>query len=720
MRIDHHAYQRATRVAALGFFLQAAVGVGLVLFALIGPGAAHADTTLLHAALYVLLGTIAWLTLIVVFNQHKLERLEALEEDELAGAGAESAFERSADDLRVAARRLQLMHRWLVPAASLAIAAGYGLLAWWMLRRLGDAELDFRLTEAKGWAVAICLGISAVAFLFSRFVAGMAKQPVWQNLRGGAAHMVGISLVTLAVAVGIGFRFFENEKVIHLIAYAIPILMIVLAGEIVLNFILHIYRPRVAGEVPRPSFDSKLLSLFAAPDNLVRTINEAVNYQFGFDVTSSWGYRLLIRSVAWLLALGAVVAVALDMIVIVEPDEQAVKLSRGRVVGAEPHGPGVMLKLPWPFQTAERHSVARVRELHLTGRQVDALVRALQQPAGARSELADVQLFTQELGRKYDRPLDPIIVRSSAVDPTVRQRAGIAADGDGPGDRITDDLALLDAEIMLQYRIRADGGLLEYLDFSDAVPRRGTRSVRDHALATIAWREVTQEFARFRVDEILGPRREELVANLRERIQGALDRQRTGVEVVAVSLPLVRPSGEAAAQYEEVSRSYHARGEMEIAARQQITSGLTQLVGDAALIEPVLAAITEFKAMEETRGPADEESIALRRAAEDLVMRGGGMAAQTIAEAERDRWVNLMSTRAEAVRLESQRQTYDAAPGLYRHRETMITYGNALSRLYKYILCVDPSLVEIDIDLRELTGPLISSDITADEGGSSP
>jgi regulator of protease activity HflC (stomatin/prohibitin superfamily) len=708
MRIDHHAFQRATRVAALGFFLQAAVGVGLLLLALIGPGAAHADTTLLHAALYVLLGTIAWLTLIVVFNQHKLERLEALEEDELAGA--ESAFERNAGDLRVAARRLQLMHRWLVPAASLAIAAGYGLLAWWMLRRLGDAEVDFRVTEAKGWAVAICLGISAVAFLFSRFVAGMAKQPVWQNLRGGAAQMVGISLVTLAVAVGIGFRFFENDKVVELIAYAIPILMIVLAGEIVLNFILHIYRPRVAGEVPRPSFDSKLLSLLAAPDNLVRTINEAVNYQFGFDITSSWGYRLLIRSVAWLLALGAVVAVALDMIVIVELDEQAVKLSRGRVVGTEPHGPGVMLKLPWPLQTAERHSVARVRELHLTGRQVDTL----------RPELADVQLFTQELGHKYDRPLDPIIVRSSAVDPTVRQRAGIATTGDDQGDRITDDLALLDAEIMLQYRIRGEGGLLEYLDLSDAVPRRGTRSVRDHALATIAWREVTQEFARFRVDEILGPRRGELVANLRERIQGALDRRRTGVELVAVSLPMIRPSGEAAAQYEEVSRSYHARGEMEIAARQQITSGLTQLVGDAALIEPVLAAITEFKTMEEARGPADEESIALRRAAEDLIMRGGGMAAQTIAEAERDRWVNLMSTRAEAVRLESQRQTYDAAPGLYRHRETMITYGNALSRLYKYILCVDPSLVEIDIDLRELTGPLISSDITAAEGGSSP
>ena len=99
--------------------------------------------------------------------------------------------------------------------------------------------------------------------------------------------------------------------------------MIVVAAEIVLNFVLNLYRPRIPGETPRPAFDSKLLSLFSAPDNLVRSINEAVNYQFGFDITSSWGYQLLMRSVAWLVGRrGRWRMVVLNMIVIVEPDSR--------------------------------------------------------------------------------------------------------------------------------------------------------------------------------------------------------------------------------------------------------------------------------------------------------------------------------------------------------------------------------------------------------------
>ena len=46
---------------------------------------------------------------------------------------------------------------------------------------------------------------------------------------------------------------------------------------------------------------------FAAPDSLVRSINEAVNYQFGFDLTSTWGYQLLVRSALKLVGTGLVV-----------------------------------------------------------------------------------------------------------------------------------------------------------------------------------------------------------------------------------------------------------------------------------------------------------------------------------------------------------------------------------------------------------------------------
>ena len=122
--------------------------------------------------------------------------------------------------------------------------------------------------------------------------------------------------------------------------------------------------------MPRPAFDSRVLSLLAAPDSIVRSLNEAVNYQFGFDITSSWGYQLLVRSFAWLLAFGALVLVGLNMIVVVEPHQQAVKLSGGAIVGGV-HGSGIMWKAPWPFATAAVYDIDRIRSVHLTARRVE-------------------------------------------------------------------------------------------------------------------------------------------------------------------------------------------------------------------------------------------------------------------------------------------------------------------------------------------------------------
>jgi len=107
MRIDHHAYQRATRVASFGLLLQIILGVTLLVFGIINH-----DIAFQFAAVYVLCGVLVWLGLIIIFYQHKLERLEALEEDELAatrGGGSASCLASAANERRVAARRLAMM-----------------------------------------------------------------------------------------------------------------------------------------------------------------------------------------------------------------------------------------------------------------------------------------------------------------------------------------------------------------------------------------------------------------------------------------------------------------------------------------------------------------------------------------------------------------------------------------------------------------------------------
>lgn len=706
MRIDHHAYQRATRIAGVGFLVQLALGLTLLVFAL---ATSADDTAFLYGGLYILLGLLPWIGLLGLFTQQKLERLEALEHDEVAGAtgGAGSAFDGAPDESRVAARRLAKLHQWVLPAFSLFLAGALAGTAWLMLRHLGRiaaGEAEFHHTALVGWAVAICLAFTAAAFIVSRFVAGMAKLDAWQNLRGGAAYMVGNSLVTLAIAVGIGFRFFENDQVAEGVAYAIPFMMLVQAAEIILNFVLHLYRPRIPGETPRPAFDSKLLSMLAAPDNLVRSINEAVNYQFGFDITSSWGYQLFMRSVAWLVGGGVAAVLLLNMVVIVEPQQQAVKLAGGRLVSEAPHDSGILWKLPWPLQTAEVHDVAKVRSLHLTSRRV-------------RDD--DVHLWADDLGHEYDKPLDPFIVGASRLDES--PRAGAAAEAlraaGEPG--VSRTVSLVDCEIAIQYCIRADGGLIDWLRFaSDETPRRQDRSIRESALRAVALREATQHLATLSVDDVLASRRSELGPELARRVQAAFDAAGAGVEVVAANYLMIRPAAEAAAAFEEFSVAVETGRKQITEAEQRRAMGFTERLGDAGRAPTVLAAIAEVDAIGRELGPNDPEARLKRVELEGMLVDGGGGAGLSIIEAERDGWVDVMRSRAQAMRIRGQVLPFRAAPELYKQRELMRVYRTMLPRMTVTVMGIPFDRVDIDMEMKDLDPLLQISDALNSDTGS--
>ncbi|MGA1401252.1 MAG: hypothetical protein ACO38P_12795, partial [Phycisphaerales bacterium] len=83
MRIDHVAFQRATRIAGIGLLLQLGIGLTLLIY-----GTVAGDSTFSIGSAYALAGTLVWATLILVFNQHRLERLEAMEFEEIEAAAA--------------------------------------------------------------------------------------------------------------------------------------------------------------------------------------------------------------------------------------------------------------------------------------------------------------------------------------------------------------------------------------------------------------------------------------------------------------------------------------------------------------------------------------------------------------------------------------------------------------------------------------------------------
>ena len=723
MRIDHIAYQRASRVASFGLALQ--LGIALILLLL---GFLRGDTPFVFASIYVGIGALVWLGLFVVFLQHKQERLEGLEHDELAAASAAggSVFDETSDEARVAGRRLRLMHKWLMPAVSLLVAlllVGGGALILRYLDLLNapdDHATEFFLTPDKGWFVAIALGLAAAAFIFSRFVAGMAKQPAWQNLRGGAGYMVGNALVLLAIAVGLIFRFFENDSVIRTICFALPIFMFAVAGEIALNFILNMYRPRIPGEVPRPAFDSRVLSLLAAPDSLVRSLNEAINYQFGFDVTSSWGYQLLLRSFAWLLGFGVLVLLLLNMMVVVEPHQQAIVLSGGRIVGEtteeKVRAPGLTWKLPWPLQTAEVYDVARIRELSLTPRIRDERV----------VDGVPVRFWDAEL--KGDTDLRPFIVGTSRLSSVANLQTEIEQEtekiatqddaaptsddqqADEQAAEVSEKFALVDAEFILQYRIRPGQGLLDFLHFaSDEIERRERLPVRERALRQLAMREVSQHLSRMGLEEVLSTKRAQSLAELRDRIQKSFDSHRTGVEVVAMNIPTLRPAGTSAATFEEVPISRQTRFQRIAEEEQQITAGLALLAGSPEQAAAIVAEIKAREALIESAGKDSPQVTDLTVKIERMLVQSGGTAAIIIGRAEADRWVKQMEEHQKLTRSQGQQILFAAAPRLYMQREIMRAFHESLANVPKYIFGIDPARINLDIETKNFN-PVFGTD----------
>ncbi len=729
MRTDHHAYRKATGVAGFGLLLQGATTLTLLVF-----GMRSHDTPLLFAAGYAAGGLLVWLSLVAVFFQHRQERLESLETDELAaarggfggmgtatgrgagvgasgggggggagsgagagggsGSGGGSIFQSGGAEEGPGARRLRLMHKWLMPTVSLLLAAWLALAAWLMLAwldRLGATVggTDFELTEARGCAVAICLAIALFSFIFSRFVAGMARHPAWQNLRGGAGVMVGNALVLLAVSVGLIFRFFDKDQPIFGVAWAIPIFMIVMAGEIAFNFVLNLYRPRRAGETPRPAFDSRVLSLLAAPESIVQSVGEAVNYQFGFDITSSWGYKLLLRSFGWLLAFGAIVLLALNMMVVVEPSEQGVIISGGDIAG-EPghqvHGAGIMWKLPWPLQSAAVYDVSSIREMPLT--------------AQRRLRPGEPDLWNTEL--RTDTALDPFLVGSSLMrDAAALPDLEAGADA-GDATSVSDLFALVEAEITLQYRIRP-GGLLDYLAFSSTEPRRRQGpDTRQQALKAMALREITQHLSRASLEEVIAAGQAGVIRDLERRIQAAFDLHRTGIEVVRLNVPMIRPAGQVAAGWEDLAIARQNRLKTVAAAQGKVAGDLARYVGDPALTDAIVEAVDRHRELRIQAGADAPETIAQRQRVEELLQKAGGMLGQMIAGAEAERWITVMQAWARARQLEGQLAAYRAAPELFKQREIMRVIAKALATRRKYVLVgIDPRVLNLDITLEE-------------------
>lgn len=686
MSQDHQFYQRATRAAIVGLSVQIVLGVFCALIGL------WAHSPAIHAATWHIFGGLPiWVILLAIYYQHRLERLETLETEQLTKTDAQAAalFDEQGQDLQVARNRLDTLYRLGLPIVSLVVAIYLVLVGAVMLyaNHKAYASGDLIKEAIGGTALSapglfqlfwMTVALAFVSFIVARYESGMTMIAEWQLLRGGASYLMGTTLVAVLLVVGSFIAWVRevDQTPFAVLAMLIPAAMVLVGSEMLLTAVLSAYRPRRPGEIPRPAFDSRTLGLLTKPESIAKAIGDTINYQFGFEVSRSWFYQLLSRSIAPLLVFGAFVLLALSCIFTVEPHQQALVLRFGKIVG-QPLDPGLHLKLPWPVSTVETFPVKRLFQVTVGS------VRGDVDPNAAI-------LWTNTHGTGKEEYL------ITAPSQTAQIETGFL-NSFNPTKSNTPGMALIGATVTVQFRIK------DLLAYSKAVAEP-TR-----LLSALAEREVASFFVTQTVDQLVGPERIASSETLKDRLQKAADTaladsngkpQSLGLEIVFVGFSAVHPPSDsevAASFHEQIGALQEKQATIE-KAHQDATEMLATVAGsreDAEAIDQAITSLDSVRAeIEGLRNSGDaakieakaKEALAKELVIEDLLTRSNGKAAQLISGARAYRWQRSVTEQAKASRFLAELSAYGKAPELYRTRRYLETLAEGLDKSRKFVI----------------------------------
>lgn len=584
-------FARSRRAAVLGLFLQlaaCATCLGLS-YASGSPGAAG-------LAWYILGGVPIWFVTLLVQRQKELAELEKIDFEALKrekGRTGEALFggEGAAGlGYQATQKRLDWMLRWLSPAFGLVTAlylAGMGYQLWLRSpmvlsdqQQLYSANLPITLT--------ILAVVMLLLFLMSRYSAGLGRAADWQMLRACGSYVFGnaiaaaVLLACLTVFWYAGVGGWERWFV-----RLLPVLMLLLAIEMLVNVVLDLYRPRKAGIESRAAFDSRLLGLFSEPGGIAASIADAINYQFGFEISQTWFYQLLQRTLHPLLWAGTGAIWLLSCLVIVYPGEHVIVERWGRQLNADQAlGPGLHFKRPWPIDVGYRYDTGRLHELLIGFRNFDARPEPEVADQAGR---ADVVLWSQEKHRGQDHFDFLIYPIGGMPSGPASQQAPLQPSLLDVADRSQSvPVNLMRIILSVQYRIDPQR-LADY-----------TRRLEspEETLRNIAWSETVQFAASQTLDSLLGPERGRHGEVLRSRIEQRCRGLRLGLDVAYVGAYNVHPETTVAEAYRGVIDATQQRTNSIREALVQQSATLSAAAGDKAKARSFVLAMDQLNEAE--------------------------------------------------------------------------------------------------------------------------
>ncbi|MHC4857568.1 MAG: SPFH domain-containing protein [Planctomycetota bacterium] len=331
-------------------------------------GAFSATLSMYLLSWQILAGVLVWGVLIAQFYQRTLAEQEKLDAGQLSKAADEGTiFSGGADRMAmmaVAQKRLVFLEKWVVPVS--AVLIGIYQVVMGLLLFQGKVLKDTpEWSNPKNLLLSAVLmaTVSFIAFLFSRYTTGMSAETAWKPLRAGGSYLLATALLGFALAISLALAQFKHSQGLAVLGYVIPLLLMLLGVEVVLNAILDVYRPRVAGQYSRAAFDSRILGMFNEPGGILHTVSHTIDYQFGFQVSQTWFYKLLEKAIFPLILFALLILYLMSSFVVIGPGQAGVVERYG--VPVRDLEPGLHLKCPWPIEIVYVHPVDQIQRFSI-------------------------------------------------------------------------------------------------------------------------------------------------------------------------------------------------------------------------------------------------------------------------------------------------------------------------------------------------------------------
>ncbi|MBN1554940.1 MAG: hypothetical protein JXA11_09355 [Phycisphaerae bacterium] len=531
-------------------------------------------------SLWLLLGgVLLWGVTMLLFYARQLELQEEAELAEITRR--DTIFDEAGAD-RPARRRLAALRRWAVPIFTLLFAGYHGTLAILMFRYAQGLEAKALIYAGPA---AGFLGIVGMAmFLLSRYSTGMSSVSSWRLLRAPGSYMLVCVLFFAVLMVDLLFAYSGNPALDPVIAVIFPIIELIFAAEMLLNFVLDLYRPRLPGDEYRPSYDSRIFNLLAEPGRVGHSIADTINYQFGFEVSRTWFYQLISRAFVPLLIFGVLVLMGLSSMVIVDEGEVCYVKHWGRLSpAAEPLPPGVHIKWPWPIDTADRIRTGEVHEILL------GLGEQKEPKADKSGNL--LLLWTEEHGYGSRLENDFLIGAS--------QRAAMLREKRSEGgEKAPAGVSIIKLVVLVQYRVTNP---YEYAyratDAKTLITDVATQEMMQYC-ASATLEEVVDEGAD-RPQALMTSGRAAAARALRGRLQTRMDELKLGVELLYVGVLSAHPPSEAVPQFEKVLEAERLQDKQRYEAQAEANKTLASVAGDPGKALQLYVALHRAEVLDE-------------------------------------------------------------------------------------------------------------------------